>query len=243
MSRIPLLAIALLQVSAALAQCTEITLPDPVTDHQFSQDAEPSVSRKFFYPAVNEGFFDDVLEVTLAKVSGPDDWNYQFCEGVVFCRPIQPWETSFTIADTVYSEMETEYDVEFIAHSYGTGVLDLTIVREVCPDDTIRQTLSFTLEQGDAVAQRPQAPVLAGAWPNPFNPSAHLAFRLPSAGLARVEVVDLAGRLVAVPLAETRLSAGEHEALFDGAGLPSGVYLYRVVTPFGVSSAPMTLLK
>jgi hypothetical protein len=248
MTRILLLAAGLLAAHNALAQCTVISLPDLTSDTQFSEDAEPYVSRKFYYPASNPWFEDDLVEFTLRKISGPDDWNYQLCESEIldppgFCRPINFWETEFTIIDTVYSEQETEYDVEFIARSYGTGLLELTIVRSVCPDDTINQILSFTLEQGSTVAPLPLRPQLAGNWPNPFNPVTQIPFRLEAGGVVSVEVHDLLGRLVARPLADAALSAGDHAVRFDGAGLPSGVYLYSVVTPRGSSSAAMTLLK
>jgi len=243
MTRIPILVLGLLPAAAALAQCTAITLPDVTEDTQYSEEFEPNVSRKFFYPAHNAGFEDDLLEVTLRKVEGPDDWNYQFCEGLEFCRPIFAWETQFTIVDTVYSEQETEYDVEFIARSYGSAVLELTLVRSECPDDTLRQTLGFTLMEGTGVAERPARLELPGNWPNPFNPATHIPFRLEAAATVRVEVVDALGRVVAAPLAGATLPAGDHEVLFDGRGLPSGVYLYRVTTPQGVAAAPMTLLK
>lgn len=242
MIRILILAIGLVQ-AAAFAQCTEITVPTETDYVQHSDDPEPGHSQKIFYPAQNGGIGLDSLTIHLEKVSGPDDWNYQFCEGVEFCRPIFAWETGFTITEAVPAGAEREYDVEFIASSYGTGVLELTIVRSLCPDDTIRQTLSFTLDDDTAVAERPARPVLAGNWPNPFNPSTHIPFRLDAASPVRVEVVDLTGRRVATPLPQGLLPAGEHDVLFDAAGLPSGVYLYRVITPLGVSSAPMTLLK
>ncbi len=68
--------------------------------------------------------------------------------------------------------------------------------------------------------------------PNPFNPRTTLSFDLESAGLLRLEVFDLQGRLLRV-LAEGKLSAGSHQRRWDGrdaAGrpLPSGVYFARL---------------
>jgi hypothetical protein len=63
--------------------------------------------------------------------------------------------------------------------------------------------------------------------PNPFNPLGRVLFSLPVAAQARLTAHDLMGRRVAL-LMEGRLGAGEHEARFDGAGLPSGLYLLRL---------------
>ena len=39
------------------------------------------------------------------------------------------------------------------------------------------------------------------------------------------------------------LTAGEHSVEFDGSGLASGVYFYRLQTAFGAESRKMVLLK
>ena len=42
-----------------------------------------------------------------------------------------------------------------------------------------------------------------------------------------LRVYDTAGRLVATLVDEWKL-AGKHQAIFDGSGLPSGIYLARL---------------
>jgi hypothetical protein len=64
--------------------------------------------------------------------------------------------------------------------------------------------------------------------PNPFDHSTTIAFGLPREGEATVKVCDLSGRLVRT-LANGRLPAGEHRAVWDGrdeVGNPAapGVY-------------------
>jgi hypothetical protein len=68
---------------------------------------------------------------------------------------------------------------------------------------------------------------LAQNYPNPFNPSTVIRYQVPEAGDVKLVVVDMLGREVAV-LVNERRSAGVHEVTFDGAGLPSGVYFYRL---------------
>lgn len=65
-------------------------------------------------------------------------------------------------------------------------------------------------------------------YPNPFNPATVLQYELPAAADVRLVVFDLLGREVAV-LAEGRKAAGTYAVHFNGGGLASGVYVYRLV--------------
>lgn len=65
------------------------------------------------------------------------------------------------------------------------------------------------------------------SFPNPFNPQATLRFTLPEAGYVHMAVYDVLGREVVV-LVDGAQQAGVYEAHFDGASLPSGIYLYRL---------------
>ncbi len=64
-------------------------------------------------------------------------------------------------------------------------------------------------------------------YPNPFNPSTTIRFELPKSSEVRLTVYDVLGRDVSVLVNDTR-DAGYHEAKFDGSGLSSGVYFYRL---------------
>lgn len=87
---------------------------------------------------------------------------------------------------------------------------------------------------------------LTGA-PNPFNPRVRLAFDLPAAGPARLEIFDLRGRRVRL-LADVPSSPGPQEAWWDGNDdgghpLPSGWYLCRLAAPGGAAVLPLTLVR
>ena len=66
------------------------------------------------------------------------------------------------------------------------------------------------------------------AWPNPFNPRVTVSFTLTAATSVRLDVYDLRGRRLAT-LAEGDLPAGTYQRTWDAAGLPSGLYAYRLV--------------
>jgi hypothetical protein len=74
----------------------------------------------------------------------------------------------------------------------------------------------------------PAAYALGQNYPNPFNPSTTIGFTLAEAASVRLEVYDALGRQVALLLADEQLGEGSHAVRFDGAGLTSGIYFYRL---------------
>lgn len=73
----------------------------------------------------------------------------------------------------------------------------------------------------------PQEFALEQNYPNPFNPETQIRFSLAAGGNAELAVYDVLGRKVAT-LLDGPLSAGAHSVTFDGAGLASGMYFYRL---------------
>jgi hypothetical protein len=82
----------------------------------------------------------------------------------------------------------------------------------------------------------------ASVYPNPFNPSAVIGFQLPVDSQTRLTVYDILGREVAI-LVNGMLSAGQHQVTFDGAGMASGIYMYRLQTGNQVITGKMMLMK
>jgi len=80
-------------------------------------------------------------------------------------------------------------------------------------------------------------------YPNPFNPSTVISYSLDKAVNVQLEVFNLLGRKVAT-LVDGRQTAGQKTVSFDGTGLSSGVYVYRLSTEAGVSlTRKMLLIK
>jgi hypothetical protein len=94
----------------------------------------------------------------------------------------------------------------------------------------------------DAKSMAPKAFSLAQNYPNPFNPSTTIAYELPQSSFVKMSVYDMLGREVAVPVNE-RQNAGVHHVKFDGSGLSTGVYCYRIQAGDFVALKRMLLLK
>jgi hypothetical protein len=88
----------------------------------------------------------------------------------------------------------------------------------------------------------PESFRLYGAFPNPFNPTTTLRYELPQAALVRLDVFDVSGRPVQGLIREWQ-PAGHHEVVFDGTGLASGIYLYRLQAGEYAASGKMVLMK
>jgi hypothetical protein len=81
-------------------------------------------------------------------------------------------------------------------------------------------------------------------YPNPFNPSTTIGFRVPGlwSSLVRLSVYDLLGREVAV-LVNEKKEPGSYEVKFEGVGLSSGVYFYRLQAGEFATTKRLLLLK
>ncbi len=83
---------------------------------------------------------------------------------------------------------------------------------------------------------------LSQNYPNPFNPLTKINYSLPNATKVHIQVYDLLGRLVKTLVNEFK-EAGSYDVQFDGTGLASGVYFYRIEAGDFVDSKKMVLVK
>ncbi|MFA7331709.1 MAG: T9SS type A sorting domain-containing protein [Candidatus Delongbacteria bacterium] len=83
---------------------------------------------------------------------------------------------------------------------------------------------------------------LGAAYPNPFNPVTTLPFVMAETGQAELVVHNLTGQRVAI-LFQGLAERGTHEVSFDGAALPSGLYLYTLTTEQGSQTRKLVLSK
>ncbi len=107
-----------------------------------------------------------------------------------------------------------------------------------------RAPISFQVENITS-AETQESPLsieLHQNYPNPFNPSTVIGFELPESGYISLDIYSINGQKVS-ELANGNFAAGSHSIVFDGSDLASGIYLYRLVTEFGVITKQMVLVK
>jgi hypothetical protein len=79
-------------------------------------------------------------------------------------------------------------------------------------------------------------------YPNPFNPSTRIHIRVPHTGNVSLMIFNSLGQWVRT-LVDGEEEAGSRELFFDGSGLASGVYFYRLRAGSSVQTRSMMFLK
>ena len=79
-------------------------------------------------------------------------------------------------------------------------------------------------------------------YPNPFNPTTIIKYQIPELRNVRLTVYDVLGREVQTLVNEEK-QAGNYEVEFDGTGLPSGVYFYKIESGNFSDTKKIVLLK
>jgi hypothetical protein len=78
--------------------------------------------------------------------------------------------------------------------------------------------------------------------PNPFNPQTTIKYSLDKTGFVSLKVYNTEGKEVAV-LVNNSQTTGEHSVTFDGTGLSSGIYFYKLSSNGKNLTGKMILMK
>jgi hypothetical protein len=138
-----------------------------------------------------------------------------------------------------YSNTERAYSwvdngvVNGTAYTYELVAVDILGNRDVLGTESTTPSASEGVVTEYALHQN---------YPNPFNPSTSITFDLLEAGNVKLAVYNVIGQEVAT-LVNGNLSGGRHTFSFDAAGLPNGLYLYRLETAGFTDQKKMLLMK
>jgi len=105
--------------------------------------------------------------------------------------------------------------------------------------------LTIRVESPDAVGWREDIPfefALLEPYPNPFNSTLTLPFRLPEAMAVRIEICDISGKRVAL-IADGRFNRGEHRAVWNAEASPAGLYVCRIAAGDYAGSVKAMLVR
>jgi hypothetical protein len=105
----------------------------------------------------------------------------------------------------------------------------LAVPRDVATDIDMRQELP----SGFALLQN---------YPNPFNPTTTISYNISKTVKVRLSVYDALGREVKELVNELK-TPGSYNVEFDGTGLASGIYFYRIETEGRSKVKSMLLMK
>ena len=97
----------------------------------------------------------------------------------------------------------------------------------VASDTSTFRTSSTVLAVPGEKSDLPKAYALAQNYPNPFNPTSTIGYDLPKESQVSLKVYNMLGQEV-MNLVDAQQRAGRYSVTFDGRGLASGVYIYRI---------------
>jgi hypothetical protein len=103
-------------------------------------------------------------------------------------------------------------------------------------------TPGFILGTSNGIEERVSNFNLSQNYPNPFNPRTRIQYSIGKREFVSLKVYDLLGREVAVLINEEK-SEGNFITEFDGIGLPSGIYFYRLKAGSFIDTKKFILLK
>ncbi len=102
------------------------------------------------------------------------------------------------------------------------------------------QTITGSVNPG--ITGVPNRFMLYQNYPNPFNPVTTVKYDIAKDVKVKITMYDLLGREVSVPVNEFK-KAGSYSLNFNGSGLASGVYFYKIEAGSFVESKKMMLVK
>ncbi|MBK9096854.1 MAG: T9SS type A sorting domain-containing protein [bacterium] len=151
---------------------------------------------------------------------------------------------NFKVSETPF----TPSQYNFLGHYNGVSAHN-NIVRPVWTriDNNLNSLWTALVDSVTSVEEYPeQIEVLNYKlfqnYPNPFNPNTVIGYQLSVISNVTLKVYDVLGNEIATLVNEEKL-AGTYEVNFDAAGLPSGLYLYKLSAGDMFQIKKMVLLK
>ena len=228
---------------------------DPELDIQFSsdpgfvaffdKDTRPGRSLRYNLHVSHQGGSSGTWN-NVASFSSPhhltidakdDGAVYVWRPGIVY-RSIDrglTFDTIFELPEGQYFQRFTALDGRLFFQMSGQ-IYEL-INDEITPFEALPVHLDIEPENPFEIS-------LSQNFPNPFNPTTTINYRLQQAGQVSLIVFDVMGRQIMQPIANTFTTAGEHSVSIDFSnGFSSGVYFYTLTTEQNSITRTMTLLK
>ena len=143
----------------------------------------------------------------------------------------------YTSVFTIQADNTQEKTYSFIDGVDQSSEIVYYRIKQINNDGSIIYSDLVKVGQGES-----EPFTLGQNYPNPFNPKTSIDVELLEDSEIEITIYSLEGREIA-KLFKGSLSKGVHKFSFDGEGLPSGIYLYKVAAPNFTQTKKMILTK
>lgn len=109
-------------------------------------------------------------------------------------------------------------------------------------DGVVYGDTSLTIVSVDDSSPPPKEYLLKQNYPNPFNPITNINFYLPVRIRVQLKIYDILGNEIA-EIVNGEEDAGNHQVVFNGRELSSGIYFYKLIAGSYVETKKMILIK
>jgi len=138
---------------------------------------------------------------------------------------------------TVHTDNSAEKIYSYIDAPDEASEIVYYRIKQVNYDGSVVYSSQVKVGQGET------EPFIIGQnYPNPFNPKTSIEIDLLQDSEIEITIYSLDGREI-TKLYKGYLNKGHHKFDFDGEGLPSGVYLYKIDAPSFTQTRKMILTK
>lgn len=137
----------------------------------------------------------------------------------------ETWQITDISLDSVFNKLLNDQRLDYIEYN------------RLIQYDSI-----FTITKVDIVEPVVEDYYLSNAYPNPFNPTTNIGFRISDRRFVSLKVYDILGREIAELINEEK-PEGNYAVEFNGNKLSSGVYFYRLQAGDFIQTKKMILLR
>jgi endo-1,4-beta-xylanase len=168
----------------------------------------------------DEGTPDDAMQLSLYKRVFPVLWKHPAVKGITLWgyQQNQMWQpTCYLILTNGKERPAFTWLADYIKNNPATDV----------EEQVVALPKNYELEQN---------------YPNPFNPTTNIRYSIINTSKVTLKIYDFLGREVQT-LVNNVQSPGKYTVTFNGQGLASGVYFYRLSTENFVATKKLMLIK
>lgn len=141
-----------------------------------------------------------------------------------------------------YYSTKTTSGVELHKGTYELK-MDIAIGADGFKPDHLKAVLKETITSYEHIeTSLPSSIQLSQNFPNPFNPTTNITFKLDRPQNSTLEIFNSLGQHIET-LYSGRLPTGDHSFTFDASGLSSGVYYYQLSGNNTILTRKMLLMK